>query len=63
MKGNNSIPYNAFYNAAFKLFKVKSVLNFITVILISLVIGLLLIGLKIYSIWSLAYKQFWCSSL
>ncbi len=57
-EGNNSIPYNAFYNAAFKLFKVKSVLNFITVILISLVIGLLLIGLKIYSIWSLAYKQF-----
>ncbi|UUM25811.1 hypothetical protein NQV05_01565 [Mycoplasmopsis agalactiae] len=54
---NQNIPYNAFYNVAFKLFKVKSVLNFILVILMSLVIGLLMLGLKIYSIWSLAYKQ------
>nr|WP_307929594.1 hypothetical protein [Mycoplasmopsis bovis] len=56
-ENNKNIPYNAFYTTAFKLFKVKSALNFIIVILMSLVIGLLLLGLKIYSIWSLAYKQ------
>lgn len=51
------LTYNSFYNTIFKLLKMKNFTNFILILLIFIIFGLLIIGLNIYPIWTLANKQ------
>ncbi|SYV95916.1 Uncharacterised protein, partial [Mycoplasma putrefaciens] len=48
---------NSFYDSIYKIFKFKGFLNFLIIIASFLVLGLLLIGLKIYTIFAIIYKQ------
>ncbi|UKS53973.1 MSC_0624 family F1-like ATPase-associated membrane protein [Mycoplasma feriruminatoris] len=52
------IVNNSFYKNILLTFTVKTFTNFLIIFTGSLVLGLLFIGLKIYWIWTLIYKQF-----
>ncbi|MBZ4212485.1 hypothetical protein LAD74_00535 [Mycoplasma sp. U97] len=49
---------NKFYNWLHQLFNTKSITNLLIITSLSLIIGLLLTGLKIYSIYEIIYRQY-----
>ncbi|AGJ90821.1 MSC_0624 family F1-like ATPase-associated membrane protein [Mycoplasma putrefaciens] len=54
---SSMIINNSFYDSIYKIFKFKGFLNFLIIIASFLVLVLLLIGLKIYTIFAIIYKQ------
>ncbi|WP_406615025.1 MSC_0624 family F1-like ATPase-associated membrane protein [Mycoplasmopsis hyopharyngis] len=52
------LSFNSFYTSVLDLFKTKSFGNLIAVLLLFIAFGTLILGTKIYAIWSIANKQY-----
>ncbi|EOA07081.1 Hypothetical protein, predicted transmembrane protein [Mycoplasma yeatsii 13926] len=62
-KTGSLIINNSFYNSIYKIFKFKSLLNFMIIVFSFLVLMILLVGLNIYLVYSIIYKQLNISNL